>query len=79
MYGCESRNVSSTKKKRLEATEMSFVRSTLTVLWTARRPNTEVMWMAGTETTEVPGPYTEREQLRKELPARHNRRSKSER
>ena len=48
LYGCESWNISSEMQKRLEATEMWFIRRMLRVPWTARRTNVEVMRMAGT-------------------------------
>ena len=48
MYGCESWNISSVMQKRLEATEMWFIRRMLRIPWTARRTNDEVMQMADT-------------------------------
>ena len=48
LYGCESWNISSVMQKRLEATEMWFIRRMMRVPWTSRRTNTEVMRMAGT-------------------------------
>lgn len=48
LYGCESWNMSSVMQKRLEATEMWFIRRMLRVPWTARRTNAEVLRMAGT-------------------------------
>ena len=47
LYGCESWNVSSVMQRRLEDTEMYFIRRMLRVPWTARRTNKEVMQVAG--------------------------------
>ena len=48
LYGCESWTISTEMQKRLEATEMWFLRRMLRIPWTARRRNQEVMEMAGT-------------------------------
>ena len=48
MYGCESWNISTEMQKKLEATEMWFLRRMWRVPWTARRSNVEVLRMAGT-------------------------------
>ena len=48
LYGCESWNLSKVMQKRLEATEMWFIRRMLRVPWTARVTNTNVMQRAGT-------------------------------
>ena len=61
-------------QKRLEATEMWFLRRMLRIPWTARRTNQAVMEMAGTTrklitaTSVVSGPCVERKQPREGLP-----------
>ena len=47
LYGCETWTVSRKMKKRLEATEMWFIRRMMRIPWVARRTNQEVLQMAG--------------------------------
>ena len=47
LYGCESWTIKADMRRRLEATEMWFLRRMLRVPWTARRTNEEVLQMAG--------------------------------
>ena len=48
LYGCETWNISKEMSRRLEATEMWFLRRMMRVPWTARRTNQAVLEMAGT-------------------------------
>ena len=47
LYGCESWTIKAESQRKLEATEMWFLRRMLRVPWTARRTNAEVLQMTG--------------------------------
>ena len=47
LYGCESWTLSKNTEKKLEATEMWFIRRMLRISWTEKKSNTEVMEEAG--------------------------------
>ena len=47
LYGCECWTLTKDTARRLEATEMWFIRRILKILWTERETNEEVLQMAG--------------------------------
>ena len=48
LYGCESWTISETIKKRLEATEMWFLRRMMRIPWVKKVTNERVLELAGT-------------------------------
>jgi len=53
LYGCECWTISSSIKKRLEATEMWFIRRMLRISWKEKRTNEEVLAIAGIKRTLI--------------------------
>jgi len=51
LYGCECWNISNNMKKKLEATEMWFIRRLLRISWTEKKTNEEVLQQAGLQRT----------------------------
>ena len=51
LYGCECWTLTQDLERRLEATEMWFVRRILKISWTERKTNEEVMEMSGYKRT----------------------------
>ena len=49
LYGCECWTLTKDLEKRLEATELWFIRRILKISWTEKKSNEEVMRMAGYE------------------------------
>ena len=49
LYGCECWTITNIIRKRLEATEMWFLRRILKISWTEKKSNQEVLKMANTE------------------------------
>ena len=49
LYGCECWTITNSLKKKLEATEMWFLRRILKISWTEKKSNQEVLEMANKE------------------------------